>query len=309
MKHTKNIIMTTALALCLASPALAATLKQSGAITTPTITVGDVFDGAGKDAERYLAPAPLAGEATTLTARDLNRIADAVGLEWKAGKGESITLTRTSNDITRAEIAAALENRIAQELQGQDVEAELSENTSALRLPANAAHDIAVSDLSVNLQKGVFTAKISADNGAASKTVTGRLHAMAEVPVLKSQLSADDIISIEDITHVRMRAAALGNNVITSAEDIVGLTPRRGLSAMKPLTPSDIVLPLSVKKGDLVTIVLQNGVMNLTLQGRAMQNGSVGETVRIVNTNSNRMLEGTVTGPQTVTMTLPSAKL
>ena len=42
--------------------------------------------------------------------------------------------------------------------------------------------------------------------------------------------------------------------------------------------------------------------IQLTAKGRALDNGSKGETIRIVNKSSNKIVEGTVTAPQTVSV-------
>ena len=67
----------------------------------------------------------------------------------------------------------------------------------------------------------------------------------------------------------------------------------------------DVAAPQVVKKGDTVTVTLKTNALNLTMQGRALQNGAEGDTVRIINTASNRTVDAIVTGPQTVTVTTP----
>jgi flagella basal body P-ring formation protein FlgA len=66
------------------------------------------------------------------------------------------------------------------------------------------------------------------------------------------------------------------------------------------LRASDVMPARLVTRGALVTLKIETPYMQLTAQGRALQDGAEGETVRVNNTQSNRMVEGTVTGPGVV---------
>jgi flagella basal body P-ring formation protein FlgA len=93
------------------------------------------------------------------------------------------------------------------------------------------------------------------------------------------------------------------------AADLLGRTPRRGIAAMKPVSAADVMVPPLVKKGELVTVALQDGSISLTLQGRAMQNGAEGDIIRVVNTGSNKIVDGIVTGTQAVRVRSSSSAL
>jgi len=57
-----------------------------------------------------------------------------------------------------------------------------------------------------------------------------------------------------------------------------------------------------VSKGSLVTIILKKPGLSLTSQGRALQNGADGDTIRISNTNTSRTIEAVVIGSNIVTV-------
>ncbi len=56
----------------------------------------------------------------------------------------------------------------------------------------------------------------------------------------------------------------------------------------------------------LVTILYRHPRMTLTAKGRAMEDGSDGEVIRIANTKSNTVIEAVVVGAHTVAVTAPS---
>jgi len=45
---------------------------------------------------------------------------------------------------------------------------------------------------------------------------------------------------------------------------------------------------------------IETPYITVTAQGKAQQDGAEGETVRVINTQSNRVVEGVVTGPGTI---------
>ncbi|MDD9900347.1 MAG: flagellar basal body P-ring formation chaperone FlgA [Alphaproteobacteria bacterium] len=315
MKRIEKIIMTAAafgVLMCASTLAFAANLKSASAVTEDIITVGDVFDGTGEYADRYLGPAPAPGRTMTLSQNDLYRISNAFDLGWQATATENhLVIRRIANTLSQDTIADALKQAVRKKMPGQKLGIDIDSRIKNINLPADTAKTVSVSNLEIDAQRNRFTAKISApaDAPVVHRQVSGRISIMTDVPVLTSALREGDIISSNDITTIEMDARKVPANIVLDAQKLVGQTPRRGLAAMRPLTPSEIMAPLSVKKGDLVTVILKNGALNLTMQAKALQNGADGEVVRLINTESNRMLEGTITGPQTVTMTLTSAKL
>jgi flagella basal body P-ring formation protein FlgA len=58
--------------------------------------------------------------------------------------------------------------------------------------------------------------------------------------------------------------------------------------------------PPLVKRGDIVKIVANAGTMTITATGMVKQQGCKGEMVRVVNTDSNRIITARVTGPGAV---------
>jgi flagella basal body P-ring formation protein FlgA len=53
----------------------------------------------------------------------------------------------------------------------------------------------------------------------------------------------------------------------------------------------------AVRRGETVTLVYQVPGVALSLRARALEDGAVGQSVRFMNTSSNRTIEAVVTGP------------
>lgn len=89
-----NMVLTRAI-IAAAFAALAATPAFADALTLrarveasgPAITLGDVFDGAGDTAARAIAPAPSAGQTTSLPVPFLIAAAESAGHTWTPPAG------------------------------------------------------------------------------------------------------------------------------------------------------------------------------------------------------------------------------
>lgn len=309
-KYTKADLIRRALAVAMmamiVSHAEAATLRSEAAVSQ-NITVGDLFDGAVSHADYVLAPAPQPGQTMVIHAHDLQRVADTFGIDWQPRTGlEQVSLTSRDESFDRSQLIGLLQAKA-----GENVDLQL-DGTDALAIAPGHAGEVKVEDMQVNAAHETFTARLAlpqADGTTRIATVTGRAFAQVQVPVLKTAIPADQMIGAADIAMKPMRLSAVPAGSILDAARIIGMTPRRAAPMGKPLQTADLDAPVMVKKGQLVTLSLKNGPISLTLQGRALMNGSEGDGVRVLNTGSNQIIEGTVTGFQTVTVAPPAQAL
>jgi flagella basal body P-ring formation protein FlgA len=80
----------------------------------------------------------------------------------------------------------------------------------------------------------------------------------------------------------------------------IGRMAKRPLKAGQILRQSDVAVSPVIHKNDLIRLVVKTGQMTLSVQGKAMQDAAIGQTVRVMNVNSNRQLTGTVIDAGTV---------
>ncbi|MBI1214757.1 MAG: flagellar basal body P-ring formation protein FlgA [Alphaproteobacteria bacterium] len=313
----RRLLMALAMTFCVVHGAWAEGVspKYDNVITGDNVTVGDVFSGVTQDAGYVLAPAPAYGKSLTLGPADLQRVSDAFNLGWYPKNGhEQVVIRRSSHVVDHFMIEAALDKALAADLDGQKFDVALDKADLALNLPESAPATVSVSNLKYDMAHSSFTAVLTAPAGAEKtsgqpavrRAVSGRIFAVTAVPVLKNARMAGDIITAQDIDYVDTRSDDISANVITDAARLIGMMPRRAIAALKPVTASDVVQPPLVKKGETITMQLKSDTMVLTTQGKALEDGVEGETVRVVNTSSNQVIQGVVTGMKTVTVAAPA---
>ena len=135
--------------------------------------------------------------------------------------------------------------------------------------------------------------------------VAGRVYGTVDVPVLNHRVSPGDTISATDVDWVELRADQAGTDVAASEAQLIGMTPKRGIPVNQPVRVRDLQSPRMVDKGTLVTITLESPNISLSAQGKALQEGGKGDVIRVVNTQSNRIVEAVVSGPNQVSVGRP----
>ncbi len=308
MKNPWKIILA-ASALCLLSlaPAHAGRhLKGAITVSAPVVTLADIFEGDAADpswAGVVVAQSPSPGGQVVMRSAQIVETARSAGAMWdSATTSPTIVITRRGitvpADVIAKEIVAALP--------ADKRNSTITLNPGAAGIAVAAAGDFAaikVTRLQYDPRSESFNATLSFPDGKGgrrSDVITGRIVAMIDVPVLNTTLAPGTAISAQDIDWLSLPARQVSGNMIANADDAIGMAARRALRPGVPLRLSDIERPRLVKRGDIVTMTLTKPGVALTATGRAMENGAKGDRIRLVNTASNRSVEGIVVSDRQV---------
>src|SRR3546814_18870720 len=91
-----------------------------------------------------------------------------------------------------------------------------------------------------------------------------------------------------------MRISDWSSDVCSSDLTLIGMTPRRPIRAQQVIRSTELQTPVMVAKNSLVVIRLNTDRMQLTVQGRALEDGAAGDVVRVMNTQSNAAISAVV---------------
>lgn len=149
---------------------------------------------------------------------------------------------------------------------------------------------------SLTLAALVFGAGCIAGQAQAGQVIQRQTAAveMTHVPVLRNNIPSGSIITQEDIAWVDLPAHQIGQNIVTDPQKLIGMAAAWPLPGNRPLRETDVRHPILAKKGTLVTMTFSTENMTLSATGRALENGSLGDRIRLVNTSSNKTVEGMV---------------
>ena len=121
------------------------------------------------------------------------------------------------------------------------------------------------------------------------------------VVVPKRLIQRGAVIEADMLEEVTQTGGQVDNSLLQSIKDALTAEAVRDLSAGQALRSSDIRRAILVKQGQLVTMTVgeKSGFL-ITVRVEALQDGRMGDQVRLKNTESGRQISGIVTGPSTV---------
>jgi flagella basal body P-ring formation protein FlgA len=144
--------------------------------------------------------------------------------------------------------------------------------------------------LFVNLNTGQAYAPPSRANAP-----TPVLH---KVLVSKELLKRGTVITPAMFSSAEMPAAGMENQIISDTKLIKNMELVRDLTPNTPLRSYDVKNAVLVKRGQEVQVTAGEGQgFSITMRAEALQDGGLGEQIRLKNVESGRSLHGVITGP------------
>lgn len=321
----RSLLLAAALFVALPAPALAASgdtapswttasiavplLRPTVTVTSDVVRVGDVVDNAGTAAQIAIYRAPdlgTTGSLPTAQAIAALRAQGVIGVDTRDIK--EITVTRLARNVEAKDIqdsvARAIEHRsglgdaanlaLTFDRDVQDLHLDAS-NTGAMQATA-ARYEPRTSRFDV-------TFEIGNDNGSAPTKLrfTGTAIETVEAAVLTRNVERTDLLKSSDIVIERRPKLEIGGDAATRGSAL-GMQMRRPMRAGQALKVADLVKPDLVQRDQGVTLIFQASGLYLTTLGKAVDNGTEGDVVNVVNLQSKRTVSGVVTGRGQVTI-------
>ena len=313
--RTACFLATLAAAAGIACAASAAELRPAVTVSGPTVTLGDLFDDAGAAAEVVVANAPVPGARSEISVSRISLAARRNGIGWRNDAGLShVVVARSGIAVPDEDVAAAIAASISAQSSAMPsastLAVDFSNGMAGIQVSENADLTVNVEQLAFNRRSGAFTAIVRApanDMLSPLHRITGRAYPVSDVPVLVRDMLPGDVVRQSDIDWVRLPANRVGQNVITSIDQLLGMSPRHPARAGEPMRVSDMTPPVVVEKGAQVDMMLSSGALTLIARGRSLESGSVGDIVNVLNIRSNRTIQGVIEGPNTVRIDAPGA--
>jgi len=291
-------------------------LRASITVAADLVRIGDVIDNAGPSAQIAIYRAPDLGTTGSLpTAQVIAalRAHQVIGVDTR-------------------DISAILVTRLARTLEGKDIELQIAralEHRNGLGEAAN---------LSLTFDRDVQDLKLEASNSGAMQAIsarfeprnnrfdvtfeiandnvstptrlrfTGRAVETVEAAVLARNLERNEVIKSSDVVVERRPKAEVGSEV-ASRDRAVGMQARKQLRAGQALKTADLAKPDLVQRDQSVTLIYESTGLYLTIRGKALEGGTEGDVVNVLNLQSKRTVSGVVTGRGQVSISVATPRL
>jgi flagellar basal body P-ring formation protein FlgA len=325
MMTLRSLLLATALLAAASTAASAQTsddviaapvLRASVNVTGDVVRIGDVIDNAGTAAQIAIYRAPDLGTtgslkvAAVLSALQAHQV---IGVDTRDLKEISVTrLARTleSKDI-ELQVARALEHKNSLG-DAANLSLTFDRDVQDLRLDASNSGAMQATSARFDPHSGRFdvTFEITNDNVSTPTRLrfTGSAIETVDAAVLARGIERNEVIKSSDVVVERRPKAEVGGDA-ASRDRAVGMQSRKQLRAGQALRVADLAKPDLVTRDGNVTLIYETTGLYLTIRGKALENGTEGDVVSVLNLQSKRTVSGVVSGRGQVTVSAPTPRL
>ncbi|MEI6128869.1 MAG: flagellar basal body P-ring formation chaperone FlgA [Planctomycetota bacterium] len=284
------------------------TLKQSVLARGMHVAVGDIADisPANTDslaiAKLRFGHTPVAGFARAITRSELLQSLVAAGHvagEFQFKGANEALLQAIVIEVSPTELnetaTIALQAVIGLEADC-DVEFEVGTKMRAVQAPpGNRSQELRarVRGNSAGINSAVVDVEILVD-GESFKTVpiTFKLSRFRQVLKTAGTLRQGSPLGPENLVLAREKVAQATGMFLGSIEQVQGMVARRNLASGHLLMLGDVAPPAVIHSGEIVTVILTQGRVKLTMRAIANHDAALGEPLTLTNITSRAQIQG-----------------
>jgi flagella basal body P-ring formation protein FlgA len=289
-------------------------LRAQVTVESDIVRVGDMVENAGSAAQIPIYRSPDLGTTGSLPIAQVINVLQAhqvIGVDTRGLKSVSVTrLARVlDGKEIEAQVARALEHR-----NGLGDAANLSltfdrGDVQDVRLEASNSGTLQPAYVRYDARNGRFDVSFEIANETGSSRTKLRFTGVAietlETAVLTRNVERGEMLKASDVVTERRSKAEVGADA-ASRSRAVGMQMRKGVRAGQPLKTADLGKPDLVQRDENVTLIYEAAGIYLTARGKAVEAGTEGDTVTVLNLQSKRTIAGTVVGRGQVAISPPA---
>lgn len=183
---------------------------------------------------------------------------------------------------------------------GASVEVTINSVDPRLRL-RRCDHDLVTSPAPGARPEGNTSVKIECQGPVRwSLFVSGRVERFGDVVVANGTINRGSLVTAADLRLERRETGGLMQGYFDDPSNAIGKQVRRSLRPGDVVTDSHLTTPLWVERGQLVRLLSDSGSIRVIMSGEALDGGSGGDRIRVRNSSSKRVVEGTIEAPGVV---------
>ncbi|MCD6231491.1 flagellar basal body P-ring formation protein FlgA [Candidatus Aerophobetes bacterium] len=254
-----------------------------------------------------IAPSPAPGNSRTINQEyiQVRLRQNKINQEEVFFEGEKeVKITSRSKLINGEEIVKVVKEKISLFLRGKEEEfqIEVDRIPPPLLLPFGEIKlKTEIPSLSYLYGPVVIPVKIYV-NESIYRTIPISLKVkfFKEVLVTSKRIPPNYIFKKEDLHREKREITSPLIEPIINLSEIVGKRAIKSIPSSTILEKNMISSPFLIKKGDIITIFKEEGNIEVSTKGKALENGEKGSLIRVLNINSQKELQGIVISTHTV---------
>ncbi len=120
--------------------------------------------------------------------------------------------------------------------------------------------------------------------------VAAHIDGQVNVLIARHPIPRGTVIQNEDLKFVLRRYSQLNYGYYGSAKLLANMEAKRNIRAGQVLTPNILRAQKMVLRGEHITIMAQNGGLNLRVKGKALMDGQMGQMIKVKNLSSKKLI-------------------
>jgi flagella basal body P-ring formation protein FlgA len=258
-----------------------------------------------------LAPAPSLGQTTSLSRRQVIALAKEADPEldttnWTGP--DQVTVTRRTRSLGEGDVAELLREALQGEYvsSGGTLEIHLTKPWPAIPAPVEDLKvriiEIPPAGILANMVVGFELWCGQEQLGAWQEPLQARV--WRDVPVAHGALTRGQLLREADIGLERRDALTLHEPCIAFPVMDPTLELAANVQAGMPVCARHVHRRAVVHRGQLVEALFQDGTLSISLRVQALEDGTLGQMVRVINPKTRRELSGKIQNEDLVLITL-----
>lgn len=278
-------------------------------VTTETVRLGDIADITSSAQDDYetiiglkriqIASSPKPGQDTSISATQVLERMEEEGVNLKRVGyvfPRTVSIKRASRTLTIQEVENAIKSYLKSE--GRDI------SLKQIRYKGDAVISPGIADIKVspfptrNQGEMGFDLNISVNGIEEVKfPVTTGAEEWKEVPIASRTVGRGKIVESTDIRMARLNVNALPPDVATNEKDIVGMEVGNEIPQGDFFKQTRLEIPPIVQVGQNVMLRYRFKTLEATATGVALDAGIKNQDIRVRNSASKKIINGTVIEP------------
>lgn len=291
-------------------------LRANVTVSSDVVRIGDVIENAGTAAQIAIFRAPDLGTTGSLPVTQLLsalRAHQVIGVDTRDIR--EVSVTRASRIVASKEIELQIA-RVLERRNGLGDAANISvtfeRDLRELQLDAGHTGDMRATAVRFDPRNGRFDITFEIPNDVTYTPTklrfTGTAVETVDAAVLVRSVERNEVLKSSDIIVERRPKAEAGNDVSTR-DRAIGMQVRKQMRAGQILKTADLGKPDMVSRDQPVTLIYEAPGLYLTGRGKAVDSGTEGDVINVVNLQSKRTVQGVVTGPGQVSIMAATSRL
>lgn len=125
-------------------------------------------------------------------------------------------------------------------------------------------------------------------------SVPCKITTYAVAAVLNHHLEKSQVISARDYLLMETDITHLKQVPLRTDAAVLGKIAQRALAKGTVLTQSMVADPILIRRGDHITLIVQDPALEIRVAGEALSDGHLGKTIRVKNLSSKRIMDAVV---------------